>query len=479
VTRCDFYFILFQLFFFSGNAFAQRGVTMTVASKKVFRLPDHIRVRDVFSLAWPIMVSMLSYTAMSVIDTIFVGRLGTAPLAGVGLAAITLFFLASFGNGLLAGAKVAIAQATGAENDDMARRLAWHGLGIAVVMGVLMASLWSLADWIFLVLGASEESATFASSYFGVRVFGAPLIFCTMAANAWFHGRGDMRTPMNGALLSNGVNIALDPLLIFGWGPVPAMGVAGAALATVIGFGVGAVYMLWRLLPALKGVPRRLEKRLFRTLWQVGSPIGVRYLLDVGSFQVFAILLTWAGDIHLAAHVVVVRIISVSFMPGYAIGEATGVLTGNAVGAGRPALAREAWRAGLRLGIIVMLGSAVLFVLAPELLLGVFSPAPEVLEIGRVLLIIGAGFQLFDAVVMVTGGALNGAGDTRFTMWVSVTTAWLIKLPICYALALPRGYGAVGAWAGMTVEIILLAGLMIWRIRGGSWLDKRIVQDTV
>ena len=450
---------------------------MSVTSNHTWKLPERIGVRDVLSLSWPIMVSMLSYTAMSVVDTIFVGRLGTAPLAGVGLAVITVFFVSSFGNGLLAGAKVAIAQATGAGVDDSARRLAWHALGFAGMLGLVVASLSPLAAWIFSVLGASAESTPHAASYFSVRVLGAPLIFGIMAANAWFHGRGDMRTPMNGTLLSNGVNIALDPLLIFGWGFVPAMGVAGAAWATVIGFGVGVLYMLWRMLPGLAGVPRRLERRLFRTLWTVGSPIGVRYFLDVGSFQVFTILLTWAGDVQLAAHVVVVRIISVSFMPGYAVGEATGVLTGNAVGATRPTLAREAWRAGTRLGVLIMLGSAVVFVLAPEVLLGVFTPTPEVLEIGRMLLIIGAGFQIFDALVMVACGALNGAGDTRFAMWASVSTAWLIKLPICYALALPGGYGAVGAWLGLTAEIVLLAGLMLWRVRGSAWLEQRLVPD--
>jgi MATE family multidrug resistance protein len=450
---------------------------MSVTSNQPWKLPERIGVRDVLSLSWPIMVSMLSYTAMSVVDTIFVGRLGTAPLAGVGLAVITGFFVSSFGNGLLAGAKVAIAQATGAGMDGSARRLAWHALGLAGMLGLVVASLSPLADWIFTVLGASAESAPHAASYFSVRILGAPLIFGIMAANAWFHGRGDMRTPMNGTLLANGVNIALDPLLIFGWGFVPAMGVAGAAWATVLGFAVGVLYMLSRMLPDLAGVSRRLERRLFRTLWTVGSPIGVRYFLDVGSFQVFTILLTWAGDVHLAAHVVVVRIISVSFMPGYAVGEATGVLTGNAVGADRPMLAREAWRAGTRLGVLIMLGSAVVFVLAPELLLGVFTPTPEVLEIGRMLLVIGAGFQIFDALVMVACGALNGAGDTRFAMWASVTTAWLLKLPLCYVLALPGGYGAVGAWLGLTAEIVVLAALLLWRVRGSEWLEGRLVPD--
>jgi MATE family multidrug resistance protein len=326
-------------------------------------------------------------------------------------------------------------------------------------------------------MGAGAESGAFAADYFRIRIWGAPLFFATMAANAWFHGRGDMGTPMVGTLISNAVNIALDPLLIFGWAAFPALGVRGAALATVIGFACGAAYVVARMSRDLAGVSLRLQRRVFAALWKLGCPIGVRYFLDVASFQVFAILLAWVGDVHLAAHIIVVRIISVSFLPGYAVGEATGVLTGMATGAERPEAAREAYRAGVRLGVAIMLAAAVVFVLMPELLLSVFSPAPEVLEVGRMLLLIGAGFQIFDALVMVAGGALNGAGDTRFAMWVSVSCAWFVKLPLGYVLTIVGGYGAVGAWLGLGAEIFALSGLLVFRVSGSAWLRHRAVAD--
>jgi MATE family multidrug resistance protein len=190
----------------------------------------------------------------------------------------------------------------------------------------------------------------------------------------------------------------------------------------------------------------------------------------VAAFVLFAGMLARLGETELAAHVLVLRVISLSFLPGHAIGEASSVLVGQAVGGRRPDLARQAWSRGTLLALGVMTTLASIFALIPELVVAPFGPSPEVVELSIHLLWVGAAFQVFDAVAMVGLSTLNGAGDTRFAMWCSVLPSWLVKLPVGAGLALSAELGAVGAWLGLTAEIVVVSGLVVLRIRGDRWL---------
>lgn len=432
-------------------------------------LPRAVGLHQVVDLAWPIVVSMLSYTAMSVADTLFVSQLGTPQLASMGLALSTHFTVHSFGDGLLTGLKVAVAQRTGARDEGAVERLLWLGLWLALGMGAVEMSLAFGADVAFTLQGASPETSAHAASYFAVRVLGGPLAFGTYALSSWLQGRGETRLPMVATLAANATNIALDPLLIHGLGPVPAMGVAGAAAATVLAYGVSFVILAARLRREIARYPRRPGRPLMGLVWRLGAPLGLRSALHVGSFAVFSAILAQVGDAHLAAHVVTVRIISVSFLPGMGIGEACSILAGQLVGAGRASEIADLRRHGLRLAAGLMAVCGLVFVLAPDPLLGIFDPTPEVLVLARDLLLVGAAFQVFDAACNVFQGVLNGAGDTRFVMLAGVTTQWLVMLPVGWALAMPAGLGALGAWLGLTAEIVCFAAITWWRVRRRPW----------
>lgn len=433
-------------------------------------LPDRIGPREVLALAWPVVISMLSYTLMSAADAVFVGRLGTRPLAAIGLGIVVMFLARSYGIGLLSGLRIVTSHRTGAEAHEAARRLGWQGLWLGGVLSVISIALIPLGPAAFGLLGAEGEVRTLAQDFFAVMMWGTPAFFALMGLSSWFQGRGDTRTPMVANLLANGLNILLDPIFIFGWGPVPAMGVRGAAVATVLALVVGTAFLLVRFLPHGRGVARRPDRALLRAVFRTGHPLGTTQLLDVGAFALLAGILTAAGDAHLAAHVVVVRIISLSFLPGFAIGSATGVLVGQAVGARRPDLAGEAVRSGLLLALVVMTTLAALFVAAPAGFLWPFGVSAEVHGIAVHLLWIAAAFQLFDAVATVLYQSLSGAGDTRFVMRTAVLASWLAKLPLAWVCALPLGWGAPGAWMGFTFEIALVAVIFAWRVRTGRWL---------
>ncbi len=443
-----------------------------MSTETIHSLPERLGVRDVYKLAWPIAVAMLSYTAMGVVDTLFVGRLGTGPLAAVGLAAVASNFALSFPSGLMRGVKVCTAQRSGSGDRDAALCIGWQAVYVAAILGLAVAALASMGPEVFQQLGTSRHVGELASSYFGVRVLGAPMVLGMSALTAWFQGRGDTRTPMVANLLANGLNIALDPLLIFGAGPVPAMGLPGAAAATVLSFGLGLAWLVGCFLPIAAGVPRRPRRELLAGIWRIGAPVGVQWQLEVGAWMLFSSLLARAGELELAAHVMVIRIIGVSFLPGHAIAEAAGVLVGHAVGARRPGAAREALRAALKLSVGLMAAMGLVFLLAPGVLIAPFGAEAELAAVARRLLVVAASFQVLDAVCMATFGALSGAGDTRFVMVVSIATGWLIELPAGWVLALPLGLGAVGAWLGLTLEIVVLAGLGLWRVRGERWLEE-------
>ena len=434
-------------------------------------LTEH-SMSDVIRLAWPITISMLSFTAMGLADTLFVSQLGTKPLAAVGMAVSTTFLILAFGMGLMGGSKVAVAQATGAEDTPRVLRLGWQALWVAGAFGFAMAALAPFGPTLFRLLGAEGDVGEMANAYFMIRVLGSPLTFVVLGFKSWFDGRGDTRTPMVANLIANGLNIVLDPIFIFGWGGIPALGVAGAAAATVSAVAVALAFLVWRGLPLLLTTPiRRADGELLREIWRLGSPMGVRQLLGVGAWVVLVSVLARVGAIDLAAHVMVIRIVSVSFLPGYAISSATSVLVGQSVGAHHPQGARSALRHSMVLAIAIMTACGVVFVLVPEPLVSVFSVEPDVAALAHTLLWVAAGFQLFDAVAMVAQGALNGAGDTRFVMASSVIAAWLLQLPVAVFLAVPMELGAVGAWIGLTVEIAGLAAVSLWRVRGEAWLE--------
>lgn len=426
--------------------------------------------REVLELSWPIVASMLSFTVMGLVDTLFVGRLGTGPLAAVALGHIAAWLPLSFGAGLLTGTKILVSQRIGAGEAGAARRLAWQGLWLAGILGAVSAAVSLIGPWLLPLLGAEPGWLGPALDYWDLRLLGAPMFLACTALNGWFHGTGSPRPAMVATILGNVANIALDPLFIFGWGPVPAMGAGGAGLATSLGFTVSTLWLLRAATPALRGERAGLDWTALRATVSMGLPAGGRMVLEVASFLVFAAILARAGEVALAAHVLVIRIVSVSFLPGHAIGEAAGVLVGQAVGGRDPARARATWRIAAGLALALMGAFGLLFLVAPGALLAPFSPEPALGHVAAQLLAIAALFQLFDAVAMVGLGALNGAGDTRFVLGLSVACAWVVKLPLGYALALPMGMGAAGAWIGLTFEIAVVAVVVVARLRGRAWL---------
>ncbi len=428
-----------------------------------------MRPSVVLHLAWPVMVSMLSHSLMSAADAIFVAPLGRVPLAAIGLAVTTSWMYLAFPLGLIRGVRVAASHAVGAGRHHTANALGWQAIWMALFGGVVVAVAGELSPWIFRALGATPEVAAEAWVYFRVRALAAPIALLGMGLTSWFEGRGDTRTPARVNVATNLLWVALDAILVPGLGPIPSLGIAGAAWAGAIAMTLGAVWMFVAAWPTLRVTSWRPRRALLAETTRLGAPIGGQRFLDVTAWNLLTGALAAVSDTHLAAHVVAIRVLLASFLPGVAIAEATGVLVGQSVGARRPDQARAAWWAGVQTAAAGMLLAAVVFVSAPDLLLVPFGAEAEVAAIARTLLLIAAVFQVVDAVATVTYLSLDAAGDTRFTLVVSVAFSWGLKLPLGIALARWSGWGAPGAWLGLTAELIVLAAVLLWRWRSGAW----------
>lgn len=425
--------------------------------------------RRVLTLAWPVMLSMLSYSLMSAADALFVGRQGTVPLAAIGLAVTATFLFLALPIGLVRGLRVATAQATGAGRHDAVRLLSWQAVWLAGVAGLAIASLSGLGPWVFAHLGATPEVQAEALSYFRVRVHAAPVALLVLGFTAWFEGRGNTRTPMVANVTANLLSIGLDAILVPGLGPIPALGIRGAAWAGVISLSVAALILLAAAAPTLRAERWQPDRGLITESARLGFPIGVQRFLDVAAWTVLTGVLASLGDAQLAAHVLAIRVLMLSFLPGLAIAEATAVLVGQAVGARDAEAAHRSWKAGSMVAFGVMSLGGLAFVAVPGLLIAPFHAAPDVVPIAVHLLWIAAAFQLVDSVATVTYFSLDGAGDTRFTLAASITLSWLVKLPLGILCARWGGLGAVGAWLGLTGEIVILLGVLLVRWYSRRW----------
>ena len=436
--------------------------------------------KEVWFLAYPVIITMVSHTAMMLVDTAMVGRLGSAPLAATGMAAIITWTLFSFFNGLLTSINTFSAQRYGADDKPGAATAAWQGLYIALGSYLLVLLLSPYISVLFGVLKPSEEVQRLGSTYAQIRLWGGISLFVSFGLGGFLRGIGDTKTPMRIELVANLVNIVADYLLIFGKFGFPRLEVAGAAWATVFAGGIGTVCYLAVFLS--RSTNRAFETRRhyrlnfkeIRRILRIGVPMGFQFFLDLLSFTLFTALIGRMGDAQLAANNAAITLLSTSFMPLHGFSLAATTLVGQYIGSGQLPYARKSGYTTIKLGVGYTIIIAAAFLTIPELLFSFMTPDPEIIQFGRRILFFMALFQLSDGLGICAAGALKGAGDTVFTMWVSIGYAWLLFIPLAYTFGIWLGYGVAGAWGGATIYIILLGFTYFLRFRSGKWENIQI-----
>ncbi|MDJ0848492.1 MAG: MATE family efflux transporter [Myxococcota bacterium] len=437
-------------------------------------------LREVWILAYPVVLTQLSATLMGVIDSAMVGRLGPAELAAVGFGSIWLWTLFSLFYGTASAVQTFVAQYDGAGEAERCGAWAWRGFWVVVPAAALAAAiLLPSLDGLLARLGTSAELQRLAADYASARLPGEVGFAAWMVFNSFFRGIGDTRTPMVVTICVNVLNAALDYGLIFGAFGLPAMGVTGAATATAIAMWTGAavLFLAFRRRRLRERFQTRLtfpRARHARRFLRLGAPMGGQWFLGMTSFAVFTTVVARMGDSSMAASQAFVMLLSLSFMQAIGISIAAQTLVGRYKGAGDPEAARRSYASSLGLGVSVATVVAVLFVAAPGALLGIFTDDPTVVALGRPLLLVGALFQLCDAVAIISQGALRGAGDTRWPFAVETALGWLVFVPLAYGLGVTLELGLTGAWTGGLIAIALQAAVLAHRFHQGPWETLQI-----
>jgi MATE family multidrug resistance protein len=453
--------------------------------------PTHVRLRgekgsytQVLDLAYPVVLSMLSWTVLWTIDTIFVGRLGTAEQGAVGFAGAVNWTMMTLVSGTLIGIQVYVAQHFGRKEYARCGELLWQGLYLALLAGIPSLAMGLWGGGLVRHLGVAPELEPHAYVYFRIRMAGGLFIFLTFACDGLFRGVGDTKTPMKIAIVATLTNVVLDYGLIFGKLGLPRMEVAGAAWATVIATVVQAALSLLVVLRS-----RRYRESFAtlpvqgfraRELWdvlRVGGPVGLQWVLDMGSWTVFTTFLARLGAVPAAANQIAITLLHVSFMPGVAVSTAATTLVGQYMGASDPSSARKAATRALRIAVLFMGMMGIVFLLFRRPLIRLFNPDPEVLAIGADLLVFAAFFQVFDAASMVSSGVLRGSGDTKVPAIIQIVLSWFFFLPLVYLVVVRMDYGARGGWATASLYVVLLGIALYSRYRRGRWADRVLLHE--
>ena len=420
--------------------------------------------RELLRLAWPITVSMVSFSTMTLASTAFVARVGADELAGVGLAGVVGFALICFGIGLLRGAKTLVSQAVGAGKPERVPELLGAALALAGVLGVCALGASQLIAPFVAKLSASPRAGAFAAQYLAIRGLGMPLVLVYAALREARYGEGDSRSPMRASLAGNAVNITLDALLILGlhWG------VRGAAVATICGSFTETSILAWTMRGRLRTLG--FSRRALRDTWGQGLPNGLQFVMEVGSFLILTVLVARMSAIDAAAHQMVLHLVNVSFLPAHALAEAAAVLVGQAVGAGRDALVPKVAKRTLALGAGYASVCLVVYAILGGAIASAMSAGDGALASRATTLVhVALAFLVADAANVIARGVLRGASDVRFAAIVGIITSWLTTPPLAWALGVHAGLGVVGGWIGLAIEIIAGASLFWLRVWRGGW----------
>lgn len=443
-----------------------------------------ISYRRIVAIAWPLLISQLSFTAMGLIDTMMVGRLGVTTLAAVGLANFLVFWLLSFFFGLLTGVNALVAQAVGAKKPHAVGRALWQGLYASSIGAVLMAAFIPLVPTALALTGAADDMVGIASDYMIWRLIGVGALGIYLAADNFYRGLGETRIPMVCGVAQLVLNCGVNYLLIFGKAGFPALGAVGAAIGTAVAqVVIGAVLIASILLRKRYAQYRvreswRPHAATTRQLTALGLPVGVQLFMEMGGITIFTALIARLGAPQMAATNAVLQVWSFPLMLAFAISVTATTMSGQAAGAGEPETARLATRRILVVGGVPMAAMCLLFLAIPHGLMSLFADSAGVEQLApyaRPLFLIAVIYLVFDLPFNGLSGALRGAGDTKFPMYVSIAVSWLAFVPAVWFVS-PR-FGVVGAWWCLLLLVLLQLGFIVRRYLGDRWFQAVITSE--
>lgn len=431
--------------------------------------------RAIFLLAVPMILELVMESTFAVVDIFFVGKLGPTAVAAVGLTETYLFLLYSIAGGLATAVTAIVARRIGEKNFD--------GAGLAAVQSVFIGMLASVpfalagifySKDLLLLMGADEQVIREGQNYTIWMLGGNAVIILLFVINGIFRGAGDAAIAMRVLWVANGINILLDPLLIFGWGPLPAMGVEGAAIATNIGRATGVAVQLYFLLKGGKHIRIKQQHMVWHAFTMLHilktSLGGIGQSIIATSSWVFLMrILADVSSEAVAGSTITIRIMMFTLLPAWGLSNAAATLVGQNLGAGQPDRAElTVWKIGIY-NMVFLIAISLVFFFFNEQLIMPFTNDKQVIAIGAEWLKILSYSYFVYGWWMVAVQAFNGAGDTQTPTKINLVFFWLMQIPLSWYLALRLNWEHSGVFWGVFISETSVGLFTLWLFTRGRW----------
>jgi putative MATE family efflux protein len=435
--------------------------------------------RAILVLAIPMVLEMVMESVFAVCDVFFVSKLGASAVATVGLTESWVVLLYALAMGLAIAASATVARRTGERDAEGAAVAATQAIVLSLLVSIVLGVAGVLlAPTLLRVMGASPDVLAVGSTYARIMLGGSVTIFLLYLINAIFRGAGDAAIAMRVLWFANAINIVLGPLLIFGVGPFPRLGVTGAAVATNIGRGAGAIFAFSRLLKPgsridLHARHLRIDRALIVKMANMAWSAATQLLIGMGSWIALVRILSTFGSAVIAGYTIGIRVVLFALLPAAGLANAAATMVGQALGAGKPERAEAAVKIAGWYNCVVLSVVGALLAVGAGGIARLFTNDPAIIPVATSSLRwIAVGFPFYGW-GMVTSQALNGAGDTKTPTWLNFFVFWCWEIPLAYA-AKTLGLGTTGIFLAITVAFSTYAIAGWYVFRRGSWRTRRL-----
>ncbi len=436
--------------------------------------------KAVLLLAIPMVLEMVMESIFAVVDIYFVGKLGADAVATVGITESVLTIIYAIAFGLSMATTALVSRRIGEKKPEEASKEGLQAIftGIFISLVIALPGIFWAKDLLRL-MGASPVIVEEFNGYTSVMFGGNLVIMLLFINNAIFRGAGDAAIAMRVLWMANGLNIILDPLLIFGIGPFPELGITGAAIATTIGRGVAVVYQFYVMWSgkgriSLKHLPIGIEWQRISHLVKISLGGIAQSMIATSSWVFMVRIISAFGSDVLAGYTIGIRVIIFSLLPSWGLSNAAAALVGQNLGAGHSARAEKAVWGVARINMIFLGSLSVLFILFPDWFIRFFTEDTEVIKYGvECLQIIAYGF-VFYGLGMVMVQAFNGAGDTRTPTRINIFAFWMVEIPLAYVLAISLGFRETGVFYSIIIAEASMTLLSLYLFNKGRWKKESV-----
>ncbi|MBI1343592.1 MAG: MATE family efflux transporter [Terrimonas sp.] len=434
-------------------------------------------------LAIPMILELSLESVFAVVDIYFVGHLPNSSnaIATVGLTEFSITIVYSLAIGLSTAATAVVARRIGEKNPDAASHAGMQAILIALIAALILGSLGVVfAEDILRIMGATPEVVRDGVAFTRIMLGGSVVIILLFLINGIFRGAGDAAMAMRSLWIASLLNIILCPLLIYGYGPLPALGLKGAAIATTIGRGMGVLYQTYHLLKG-KGIIKiktnhlKWDAGVIKTLVEVGWPATIQFVIQSGSWIVVGRLIAQTGSTEaVAGYQLAIRNIVFFILPAWGLSNAAATLVGQNLGARQPVRAESSALLTMKYNAVFMSVVTLIFLFLASPIISIFTKESGVHAYGTMALqVIGAGF-IFYGIGMVMIQSLNGAGDTRTPTWINFIGFWLFQIPLAYTLAIGFHLGPLGAFLAIPIAETAIAIAAYIVFKRGRWKEIKV-----